>query len=45
MQSMGEEEELKKLQNDLLLDNENIDIEAPISVSGEIAYSQQIPWI
>ena len=42
---MEDQEELNKLQDDLLADNENIDIEAPISVSGEIAYSQQIPWI
>ena len=37
---MGDQEELNKLQDDLLTENENIDIEAPISVSGEIAYSQ-----
>lgn len=42
---MGDEQELKKFYDDLLFDNENIDVEAPISVSGEIAYSQQIPWI
>jgi len=37
---MGDEEELKKFYQDLLHDNENINIEAPISVSGEVAYSQ-----
>ena len=42
---MGDAEELKNFYNDLLLDNENINIEAPISISGDIAYSQQIPWI
>ena len=42
---MVDEEELTKFQDDLLLDNENIVIEAPISISGDIAYSQQIPWI
>ena len=37
---MVDEEELTKFQDDLLLDNENIVIEAPISISGDIAYSQ-----
>jgi hypothetical protein len=42
---MVDEEELTKFQDDLLLENENIVIEAPISISGDIAYSQQMPWI
>jgi len=37
---MGDEEELKKFYQELLNDNENINIEAPISISGEVAYSQ-----
>lgn len=36
---MGNEKELINFQEDLLTDNENIKVEAPISISGETAYS------
>jgi hypothetical protein len=39
MKSMGDEEQLHNFYCELLADNENIEIEAPISLSGEIAYS------